>query len=80
MADPGGRGRRPTRRQCRATPQTRRDVALGSANWFGYLLLIAGPVALLLRTLYPYAVLWVVLAITVAYQAAGFGYGPIFVS
>jgi signal transduction histidine kinase len=49
-------------------------------NWFGYLLLIAGPVALLLRTLYPYAVLWVVLAITVAYQSAGFGYGPIFVS
>jgi len=49
-------------------------------NWFGYTLLIAGPVALLLRTLYPYAVLWVVLAITVAYQAAGFGYGPIFLS
>ncbi len=49
-------------------------------NWFGYLLLIAGPVALLLRTLYPYAVLWAVLAITVAYQAAGFGFGPIFIS
>jgi hypothetical protein len=26
-------------------------------NWFGYLLLVAGPVVLLLRTVYPYAVL-----------------------
>src|SRR5215208_306201 len=49
-------------------------------NWFGYLLLIAGPLALLLRTFYPYAVLVVVLAITVIYKSAGFGYGPIFVS
>jgi signal transduction histidine kinase len=49
-------------------------------NWFGYLLLIAGPLALLLRTLYPYAVLLVVLAITVVYKSAGFGYGPVFVS
>ncbi|MGX9788502.1 sensor histidine kinase [Mycobacterium sp. MMS18-G62] len=49
-------------------------------NWYGYLLLIAGPLALLLRTLYPYTVLLVVLAITVIYKSAGFGYGPIFVS
>jgi signal transduction histidine kinase len=49
-------------------------------NWFGYLLLVAGPVALLVRTVYPYAVLLVVLAVTVVYQSAGFGYGPIFVS
>jgi len=49
-------------------------------NWFGYLLLVAGPVALLLRTMYPYAVLLTVLAITVVYKSAGFGYGPIFVS
>ncbi|HKP39721.1 sensor histidine kinase [Mycobacterium sp.] len=49
-------------------------------NWFGYLLLIAGPLTLLLRTLYPYAVLLAVLAITVVYKSAGFGYGPIFVS
>jgi signal transduction histidine kinase len=49
-------------------------------NWFGYLLLIAGPVALLLRTAYPYTVLLTVLAITVAYTSAGFGYGSIFVS
>lgn len=49
-------------------------------NWFGYLLLIAGPLTLLLRTLYPYAVLLAVLAITMVYKSAGFGYGPIFVS
>jgi signal transduction histidine kinase len=49
-------------------------------NWFGYLLLVAGPVALLLRTIYPYAVLLVVLAITLTYTSAGFGYGSIFVS
>jgi MYXO-CTERM domain-containing protein len=49
-------------------------------NWFGYLLLIAGPVVLLMRTVYPYAVLLTVLAITVAYTSADFGYGPIFVS
>ena len=35
---------------------------------------------MLLRTLYPFAVLRVVLVITVAYQVAGSGYGPIFVS
>jgi hypothetical protein len=34
-------------------------------TWFGYLLLVAGPVVLLLRTLYPYAVLLTVVAITV---------------
>jgi signal transduction histidine kinase len=63
-------------------PRHRRGVDLHwvPLNWLGYLLLIAGPVALLLRTVYPYAVLLTVLAITVAYQAAGFRYGPIFVS
>src|SRR5262245_2288038 len=49
-------------------------------NWFGYLLLVAGPAVLLLRTMYSYAVLLTVLAITVAYTSAGFGYGSIFVS
>jgi signal transduction histidine kinase len=49
-------------------------------NWFGYFLLVAGPVALLLRMVYPYAVLLTVLAITVVYKSVGFGYGPIFVS
>lgn len=56
------------------------DLQWAPLNWFGYLLLLAGPAALLLRTVYPYAVLWVVLSITVIYQAAGFGYGPIFLS
>src|SRR5262245_8061310 len=49
-------------------------------NWFGYLLLVAGPVVLLVRTVYPYVVLLTVLAITVVYTSAGFGYGSIFVS
>jgi signal transduction histidine kinase len=49
-------------------------------NWLGYLLLLAGPVVLLLRTAYPYAVLLTVLTITVAYVSAGFGYGSIFLS
>jgi signal transduction histidine kinase len=49
-------------------------------NWFGYLLLIAGPVALLLRTVYPYTVLLTVIAITMSYLAAGFRAGPVFAS
>lgn len=49
-------------------------------NWFGYLLLIAGPVTLLLRTVYPYAVLLAVIAITGAYLAAGYRFGPVFIS
>ena len=49
-------------------------------TWWGYLLLIAGPVVLLARIRYPYPVLLVVLAITVAYQLAGFGPGPVFLS
>ena len=44
-------------------------------NWFGYLLLIAGPVALLWRTIYPYTVLLIVIAITGVYLAAGFRAG-----
>jgi signal transduction histidine kinase len=51
-----------------------------SLNWVGYLLLVAGPVVLLLRTLYPYAVLLTVVAITVVYLSAGFAFRPIFVS
>jgi signal transduction histidine kinase len=63
-------------------PRHRASHALHWAhlNWVGYLLLAAGPVVLLLRTVYPYAVLLTVLAITVGYTSAGFGYGPIFVS
>ena len=48
-------------------------------NWFGLLLLVAGPVVLLLRTLYPYVVLLTVVAITVVYLSSGFALRPIFV-
>ncbi len=56
------------------------DLQWVPLNWFGYVLLIAGPVALLLRTVYPYTVLLTVIAITGIYLAAGFRFGPIFVS
>jgi len=49
-------------------------------NWFGYLLVIAGPVALVFRTMYPYAVLLSVIAITGVYLSAGFRFGPVFAS
>ncbi len=45
-------------------------------NWFGYLLLVAGPVVLLMRTVYPYAVLLTVLAITVVYTVGRFRLRP----
>jgi hypothetical protein len=60
-------------------PRHRRSRhARGPLNWFGYLLLVAGPVVLLVRTLYPYAVLLTVVAITVVYLSAGFAFRPIF--
>ncbi|BBX33892.1 two-component histidine kinase [Mycolicibacterium mageritense DSM 44476 = CIP 104973] len=49
-------------------------------NWFGYLLLLAGPAALLARIRYPYPVLLAVLAVTLTYHLAGFGAGPVFLS
>jgi signal transduction histidine kinase len=63
-------------------PRHRRgpDLSWVPLNWFGYLLLIAGPVALFLRTLYPYAVLLTVIAITGVYLSAGFRFGPVFAS
>ena len=42
------------------------DLHFAPLNWFGYLLLIAGPVALLLRTVYPYPVLLAVVAMSVS--------------
>lgn len=65
-----------------AGPRHRRgpDLHWVPLNWFGYVLLIAGPVALLLRTVYPYAVLLTVIAITMVYLAAGFRVGPVFAS
>jgi signal transduction histidine kinase len=65
-----------------AGPRHRRGMDLHwvPLNWFGYLLLVAGPVVLLLRTVYPYAVLLTVIAITGVYLSAGFRFGPVFAS
>lgn len=56
------------------------DLSWASLNWLGYALLVAGPVALFARTVYPYPVLLTVLGITVVYQLCGFGPGPVFAS
>ena len=47
---------------------------------FGYALLLAGPVLLLLRRTHPRTVFLAVLAVTAGYLLAGYGYGPIFIS
>ncbi|MBP2187804.1 sensor histidine kinase [Nocardia goodfellowii] len=49
-------------------------------DWLGYLLLLAGPIALLFRRRAPMVVLLVVLAVCTLYLALGYGYGPIFLS
>ncbi|WP_431956244.1 histidine kinase [Nocardia lijiangensis] len=51
-----------------------------SLDVLGYLLLIAGPVALLFRRTQPLPVLVITLAACGIYLALGYGYGPIFVS
>src|SRR4051812_25429930 len=56
------------------------DVHGVPLNWLGYFLLVAGPVVLLLRTVYPYAALLSVIAITGVYLSAGFRVGPVFAS
>jgi signal transduction histidine kinase len=53
---------------------------LAPLTWFGYLLLLAGPLVLLARYRYPYAVLLMIAAITAAYLLAGFGPGPVLLS
>ncbi|MFF3596388.1 sensor histidine kinase [Kitasatospora indigofera] len=47
---------------------------------FGYLLLLLGPALLVLRRRRPVAVVAGVSAVTVAYLAAGYPYGPVFIS
>ncbi|MFE0628221.1 sensor histidine kinase [Streptomyces sp. NPDC058864] len=47
---------------------------------FGYALLLAGPVLLLWRNRAPVAVAAAVSAVTLAYVAAGYPYGPVFLS
>ncbi|WP_255284336.1 histidine kinase [Nocardia amikacinitolerans] len=51
-----------------------------SLDVLGYLLLIAGPVALAFRRVQPLPVLVIALAACGIYLALGYGYGPIFVS
>lgn len=46
----------------------------------GFVLLVCGPLALLVRRRSPVTVLLVVLAVTVLYVARGYGYGPVFLS
>ncbi|MFG1797029.1 sensor histidine kinase [Nocardia sp. NPDC049149] len=51
-----------------------------SLDVLGYLLLLAGPVALIWRRAKPIPVLLVALGACIAYLALGYGYGPIFFS
>ncbi|WP_067476153.1 sensor histidine kinase [Nocardia amamiensis] len=57
-----------------------RQTGVHSLDALGYLLLLAGPVALIWRRAQPVPVLFVVLAACLAYSLRGYGYGPIFVS
>ncbi|MEU8897706.1 histidine kinase [Nocardia sp. NPDC048505] len=49
-------------------------------DWLAYLLLLAGPIALIFRRRAPMLVLGVALLVCVVYLAVGYGYGPIFLS
>ncbi|MBF6337680.1 sensor histidine kinase [Nocardia abscessus] len=57
-----------------------RQTGVHSLDVLGYLLLLAGPVALIWRRAQPVPVLIVVLAVCLAYFVRGYGYGPIFVA
>ncbi|MEU5762877.1 histidine kinase [Nocardia sp. NPDC047648] len=57
-----------------------RQTGVHSLDVLGYLLLLAGPVALIRRRAQPLPVLIVVLGVCLAYFLRGYGYGPIFVS
>lgn len=57
-----------------------RQTGVHSLDVLGYLLLLAGPAALIWRRAQPLPVLLVVLAVCVAFFLRGYGYGPIFVS
>jgi signal transduction histidine kinase len=46
----------------------------------GYLLLAAGPAALLWRERYPVTVIWTVMAVTLAYLLIGYPFGPVVLS
>ena len=51
-----------------------------SLDLFGYILLLAGPIALIFRRRQPLAVLLIALAAAGIYLALDYGYGPIFIS
>ncbi|WP_327111895.1 histidine kinase [Nocardia sp. NBC_01730] len=57
-----------------------RQTGVHSLDVLGYLLLLAGPVALIWRRAQPMPVLVVALTACLAYFLRGYGYGPIFVS
>ncbi|MFE9326094.1 sensor histidine kinase [Nocardia sp. NPDC052278] len=57
-----------------------RQTGVHSLDAFGYVLLLIGPVALLLRRSYPLPALLVTIASCAVYLLRGYGYGPIFVS
>lgn len=49
-------------------------------GWFGYLLLVIGPAALIWRRVHPVPVFWFVLGICLAFVLGDYGYGPIFLA
>ncbi|MEV4129861.1 histidine kinase [Nocardia sp. NPDC049707] len=57
-----------------------RQTGVHSLDAFGYVLLLIGPVALLLRRSRPLPALLVTIASCAVYLLCGYGYGPIFVS
>ncbi|WP_433712315.1 sensor histidine kinase [Nocardia sp. CA-084685] len=57
-----------------------RQTGVHSLDALGYVLLLIGPVALLLRRSYPLPALLVTIATCAVYLLRGYGYGPIFVS
>ncbi|WP_062991564.1 sensor histidine kinase [Nocardia anaemiae] len=57
-----------------------RQTGVHSLDALGYVLLLIGPVALLLRRSYPLPALLVTIATCAVYLLRGYGYGPIFIS
>ncbi|MEV4239558.1 MULTISPECIES: histidine kinase [unclassified Nocardia] len=57
-----------------------RQTGVHSLDWLGYVLLLIGPVALLLRRSYPLPALLVTVTTCAVYLLCGYGYGPIFIS
>ncbi|WP_067820346.1 sensor histidine kinase [Nocardia inohanensis] len=62
------------------TLASRHQTGIRALDAFGYALLAAGPLLLLMRNRYPLPVFYAVLTVTCAFLLIGYGYGPIFVS